>query len=82
MREAAKSLPPEPAAGDAGGCNIAVRFPDGQRRQRRYPEDAPISAVAAFCAASNEEAAGGRPFALTESFPGRCQCIFYGLTII
>ena len=48
-----------------------VRFPDGQRRQRRYPKDAPLSAVAAFCLASGEEAAGGRPFALTETFPGR-----------
>ena len=71
MDEAAASLPPEPAAGDAGACSIAVRFPDGQRRQRRYPKDAPLSAVAAFCLASGEEAAGGRPFALTETFPGR-----------
>ena len=71
MDEAAASLPPEPAAGNAGACSIAVRFPDGQRRQRRYPQDAPISAVAAFCRASNQEAAGGRPFALTETFPGR-----------
>lgn len=66
-KEAAASLPPEPAM---GGCSIAVRFPDGLRRQRRFPGDAPLATVAAFCVASNEEAAGGRPFALSESFPG------------
>ena len=71
MDEAGASLPPEPAAGNAGACSIAVRFPDGQRRQRCYPKDAPLSAVAAFCVASSEEAAAGRPFALTETFPGR-----------
>ena len=58
LEAAAASLPPEPAAGDATGCSIAVRFPDGQRRQRR------------FCLVSNEEAAAGQPFVLTESFPG------------
>ena len=79
MKAAAESLPPEPAAGDAGACNIAVRFPDGQRRQRRYPKDAPISAVAAFCVASNEEAAVGRSFALTESFPGGSHRVLHGL---
>ena len=70
LEAAAASLPPEPAAGDATGCSIAVRFPDGQRRQRRFPRQAAISAVAAFCLVSNEEAAAGRPFVLTESFPG------------
>ena len=47
-----------------------MRFPDGQRRQRRFPRQAPISAVAAFCRVSSEEAATGRPFVLTEPFPG------------
>lgn len=65
-----EALPPEPAAGDAGACSVAVRFPDGQRRQRRFPRQAPISAVAAFCRVSSEEAATGRPFVLTEPFPG------------
>ncbi len=68
---AAASLPPEPAAGDADGCSIAVRFPDGQRRQRRFPRQALISAVAAFCRVSSPEAAAGRPFVLTEPFPGK-----------
>ena len=67
---AAVSLPPEPAAGDASGCSIAVRFPDGQRQQRRFPRQAPISAVAAFCQVSNEEAAAGRPFTLAQPYPG------------
>ncbi|CAL5224689.1 g7413 [Coccomyxa viridis] len=67
---AAVSLPPEPAAGDPSGCNIAVRFPDGQRRQRRFPREAPISVVVAFCHVSNEEAAAGRSFTLAQPFPG------------
>lgn len=69
-KQAAASLPPEPAASDASGCNIAVRFPDGKRQQRRFPRDAPISAVAAFCHTIVEEAAAGRSFFLTEAFPG------------
>ncbi len=47
-----------------------MRFPDGQRRQRRFPREAPISAVAAFCQVSNEEAAAGRAFTLAQPFPG------------
>lgn len=69
-KEAAASLPPEPAASDASGCNIAVRFPDGKRQQRRFPREAPVSAVAAFCRTIVEVAAAGRPFFLTETFPG------------
>lgn len=69
-REAEQQLPPEPGVGDAGGCSVAVRFPDGQRRQRRFPRAAPLEAVRAFCLVHSPDAAAGRPFALSESMPG------------
>lgn len=69
-REALERLPPEPGAGDAGGCGLAVRFPDGRRAQRRFPRAAPLEAVRDFCLANSEEAAAGRAFALSESMPG------------
>jgi hypothetical protein len=70
VAEAEEQLPPEPGAGDPSGCNVAVRFPDGQRRQRRFPRSAPVSAVRTFCLVGCAEAAAGRPFALAQSFPG------------
>ena len=70
---AAAQLPPEPPAGESGACTVAVRFPDGSRRSRRFPGGAPLRALRAFCAAHSPEAAAGRPFALSESFPpGAC----------
>lgn len=70
MKKAADQLPPEPGVGDPAGCNMAVRFPDGQRRQRRFPRSARIAAVRAFCLAHSEDAAAGRAFTLAQSFPG------------
>ncbi|BDA49565.1 UBX domain-containing protein 7 [Coccomyxa sp. Obi] len=69
-KEALERLPPEPGVGDAGGCNLAVRFPDGRRAQRRFPRAAPLEAVRDFCLVNCEEAAAGRVFALSESMPG------------
>ena len=66
---AAARLPPEPPA---GGCMVAVRFPDGDRRSRRFPGGAPLGTLRDFCAAHSPEAAAGRAFALSESFPGAC----------
>lgn len=73
MKEAGEQLPPEPGLGTPSGCNMAVRFPDGQRRQRRFPRSATLSAVCAFCLAHCEEAAAGRKFTLAQSFPGVCE---------
>ncbi|GAB4816470.1 hypothetical protein N2152v2_003516 [Parachlorella kessleri] len=66
--EAAARLPPEPAG--AEGCRIAVRFPDGKRGQRRFPRSAPLAAVHDYCLSQVEEAAAGRPFSLSQGFPG------------
>ena len=69
-KEALERLPPDTGAGDAGGCSVAVRFPDGRRAQRRFPRTAPLQALRDFCLANSEEAAAGRSFALSESMPG------------
>ncbi|PSC74669.1 UBX domain-containing 2 isoform X1 [Micractinium conductrix] len=66
--EAAGRLPEEP--GDGGGCRVAVRLPDGRRAQRRFPPAAPVAALYDFCLSQSEEAAGGRPFSLSQAFPG------------
>lgn len=73
-KEAEEQLPPEPGAGDAAGCGVLVRFPDGQRRQRRFPRSASLDVVRAFCLVHSQEAAAGRPFAIVESMPGEKPC--------
>ena len=77
-KEAEEQLPPEPGAGDAAGCGVLVRFPDGQRRQRRFPRNATLEVLRAFCLVQSEEAAAGRPFALSESMPGELHCHVHG----
>ena len=73
---AAARLPPEPPAGEQGACSVAVRFPDGSRHSRRFPGGAPaLRTLHDFCAAHSPEAAAGRAFALSESFPGACGVI-------
>ena len=69
-KDAEQKLPPERGAEDATGCGVLVRFPDGQRRQRRFPRSATLDVLRAFCLVHSEEAAAGRPFALSESMPG------------
>ena len=69
-KEAEQKLPPERGAEDEAGCSVLVRFPDGQRRQRRFPRSAMLDVLRAFCLVHSEEAAAGRPFVLSESMPG------------
>lgn len=66
--EAASRLPEQPSGPE--GCRIAVRFPDGSRQQRRFPRSAPLSCVHDWCLTASMEAAGGRPFFLSEAAPG------------
>ncbi len=47
-----------------------MRFPDGRRGQRRFPRSGPLAAVHDYCLSQVEEAAGGRPFSLSQGFPG------------
>ena len=61
---AAAALPEEPAAGDPAGCRVLVRVPDGARLERRFPRDAPASALHAFCVTRVAEAQQGRGFRL------------------
>lgn len=69
--DALARLPPEPAAGAPGGCRVAVRLPDGARVARLFDgaRDT-IAALRDLCLAHCPEAAGGRPFALSEALPG------------
>lgn len=66
--EAAARLPQESAGSE--GCRIAVRLPGGGREQRRFPRSAPVAAVRDWCLTLCEEAAGGRPFSLSQAMPG------------
>lgn len=62
-------LPDEPEPG-AGATRVALRLPDGRRLQRRFLKADPVKYLRAFCCQSLEEAAMGRPFKLSLSFPG------------
>ena len=66
--EASASLPPEATA--ETHCRIALRMPDGKRIQRRFPKDAHLSLLRIWCVSQNLEAAGGRPFVLSQATPG------------
>ena len=64
------ALPAEPPAGDASGCSVAVRLPDGSRLMRRFPLAAPLAALYDFCVSRGGEAAASRPFTLRLAVPG------------
>jgi len=51
-------------------ASAAVRMPDGQRKQRRFPPSATVEALYDFCLSQSEEAAGGRKFSLAQFGPG------------
>ena len=61
--------------------SAAVRFPDGSRGQRRFPRDAPLAAVHDWCLSRSPEAAGGRPFFLSEALPGAAPLADLGQTL-
>ena len=66
--EAFASLPPEETADTH--CRIALRMPDGKRIQRRFPKGGDLSLLHTWCVSQNLEAAGGRPFVLSQATPG------------
>lgn len=68
-REAASQLPEEPS-NEEKPCRIALRLPDGTRAQRKFPPDAPLHTIKAWCTSLSGEAAGGRLFTVAESIPG------------
>lgn len=63
-------LPEEPPHTDATICRVAVRFPDGNRGQRRFLRSDPIQLLWSFCLSQVMEAADGRSFRLTNTIPG------------
>lgn len=67
--EAAARLPAEPEEGPAS-CRVAVRLPDGSRKQRRFLKEDAVQALMDFCVTEVEEAAGGRLFKLVPTYPG------------
>ena len=46
--EASASLPQEPEEGPSS-CRVAVRLPDGSRKQRRFGKADTVQALMAFC---------------------------------
>ncbi len=69
QQEAEAALPPEPEDGP-DACPVAFRMPDGSRQQRRFLKTSPAAELFAFCAAKLPEAAAGRAFSLSGTYPG------------
>jgi len=71
-------LPEEPQ--DVKGlniCRVCIRFPNGQRVQRRFLHTDPIQLLWSFCCSHLQEAAEGRPFRLAYIIPGASQTLNY-----
>lgn len=58
-------------------CRVCVRFPDGQRVQRRFLRTDPMQLLWSFCCSQVQEAAEGRPFRLAYIVPGSSQTLNY-----
>lgn len=63
-------LPEEPGHTDGTVCRVAIRFPDGNRGQRKFLRADPIQLLWSFCLSQVGEAANGRSFRLTNTIPG------------
>lgn len=71
-------LPEEPQEGKGLNiCRVCVRFPDGQRVQRRFLRTDPMQLLWSFCFSQVQEAAEGRPFRLAYIVPGASQTLNY-----
>ena len=71
LRDAAAILPPEPAAAAADNARIAVRLPDGQRKQRRFLKTESLKVLFDWCRSLVGDAAIGKGFKLSAfSAPG------------
>ena len=68
--EKAKSMRAEPRVDAEGVCKVAVKFPDGGRRERRFLESDTVSDVFDFLD-SLEESAVGVAYSLVSNFPRR-----------
>lgn len=63
-------LPEEPGHTDGNVCRVAIRFPDGNRGQRKFFRSDPIQLLWSFCHSQVGEAGNGRSFRLTNTIPG------------
>jgi len=50
--------------------DAAIRFPDGTRRQRRFPRSSELGVLRTWCIANDSAAAAGSPFTLAPAAPG------------
>eukprot|EP00890_Picochlorum_soloecismus_P000746 jgi/Picsp_1/1672/NSC_05146-R1_ubx domain-containing protein len=48
----------------------AIRFPDGTRRQRRFPKSSELGILRTWCIANSSDAASGSSFTLAPAAPG------------
>ena len=67
--EKAAALREEPAADAPGVCKVAVKFPNGEREERRFLEGDTVGGVYDFV--DTLERAGEGPYSLVSSFPRR-----------
>lgn len=77
-RQSLLPLPEEPQ--DDKGlniCRVCVRFPNGQRVQRRFLQSDPIQLLWSFCCFQVPEAANGRLFRLSYIVPGASHTLDY-----
>jgi hypothetical protein len=64
-----EALPDEPAAGDDGVVDIAVKLPDGRRVRRRFAKSHPLQSVFNFLVSAEHLAPG--TYRLMSQFPRR-----------
>ena len=66
---ASDNLPEEPAAGDQGVVDVAIRLPDGRRVRRRFAKTDPLQAIFSFLVSAEHLEAG--MYRLVAQFPRR-----------